>query len=83
MSTCQECVAHGERRLHATLADNDDRSAPVLATLADGELTSRQSQRADVHRAVSAGQERTESLVSIQVCEYLYTHSCLLLSLAC
>lgn len=75
VSTCQERVAHGERRIHTTLADDDDRSASVLAALADGEPTSRQPQRAHIHGAVSSSQERAESLVTVQVCERLYTHS--------
>lgn len=75
VSACQERVAHGGRRLHATLADDDDRSAAVLAALADREPTSRQSQCAHVHGAMSSSQERAESLVSVQVCEHLYTYS--------
>lgn len=75
VSACQECIAHGERRLHATLADDDDRSAAVLAALADREPTSRQSQCAHVHRAMSSSQERTESLVSVQVCEHIYSRA--------
>lgn len=75
VSACQERVAHGERRLHATLADDDDRSAAVLAALADREPTSRQSQCAHVHGAMSSSQERAESLVSVQVCKHLYTNS--------
>lgn len=75
VSSCQECIAHGERWLHATLADDDDRSAAVLAALADRESASRQSQCAHVHGAMSSSQERAESFVSVQVCEHLYTYS--------